>query len=303
MYRAGQKEFTILKALAAADPDNKRHCIRMLSNFEYKNHLCLVLEPMHMNLREVIKKYGKEVGITISAVRVYAKQLFIALRHIKTCRIMHADIKPDNIVVNERKTVLKIVDFGSASSIEENEITPYLVSRFYRAPEIILGLPYDYAIDMWAIGCCLWELFTGKILFPGRTNNEMLKLFMELKGGFPKKVLKKSAFASQHFDDNGLFKQAERDKTSGQNYVRIINLSKPSRDLKNELLQAAGPITEDEKKLVLLLKDLLEQCLALNPVQRIKPEDALKHPFLKPQQPPAPTTTATPPVPQPTPAS
>ena len=83
-----------------------------------------------------------------------------------------------------------------------SDITPYLVSRFYRAPEVILGLPYDYAMDMWSVGCVLFELFTGKIAFPGKSNNEMLKLMMDLKGPFPKKMLKRGAFVDKHFADD-----------------------------------------------------------------------------------------------------
>lgn len=89
-----------------------------------------------MNLREVLKKYGKNVGLHITAVRSYVKQLFRALRLLKKCQILHADIKPDNILVNESKLVLKLCDFGSASYASDCEITEYLVSRFYRAPEI-----------------------------------------------------------------------------------------------------------------------------------------------------------------------
>ena len=85
---------------------------------------------------------------------------------------------------------MKLCDFGSAffETDSDNNPTPYLVSRFYRAPEIILALPYDRNIDLWSIGVCLYELFTGHVMFPGRTNNEMLKLMMEIKGKFPNKV-------------------------------------------------------------------------------------------------------------------
>lgn len=55
----------------------------------------------------------------------------------------------------------------------------------------VLGLPYDHPLDMWSVGCCLYELYTGKVLFPGPTNNDMLRLHMELKGSFPKKMLRK----------------------------------------------------------------------------------------------------------------
>lgn len=165
-----------------------------------------------MNLREVLKKYGKNVGLHIKAVRSYTQQLFLALKLLKKTGILHADIKPDNILVNENNLVLKLCDFGSASHISDNEITPYLVSRFYRAPEIILGMQYDYCIDMWSTGCTIYELYTGKILFSGKSNNQMLKFFMDLKGKFPNKVVRKGQFKDQHFDANCNFLYQEIDK-------------------------------------------------------------------------------------------
>lgn len=120
------------------------------------------------SLRGVLKKYGKahgkEVGLNINAVQAYSRQLLLALRHMKLCDILHADLKPDNILVSDKLNYVKIADFGSASFSRDNAITPYLVARFYRAPEIILGLPYDFAIDMWSLGVTLYELFTGKVL-------------------------------------------------------------------------------------------------------------------------------------------
>ncbi len=133
-----------LRKLNEADPDDKFHCLRLLSSFNHKQHLCLVFEPLHMNLREVIKKYGKNVGLHITAVRSYARQLFRALRLLRKCQIIHADIKPDNILVNESKLVLKLCDFGSASYADECDIAEYLVSRFYRAPEISKFTKYSF---------------------------------------------------------------------------------------------------------------------------------------------------------------
>lgn len=89
-----------------------------------------------MNLRDVIKRFGKDVGINLKAVRAYAHQIFLALNLFSKLHIMHADIKPDNILVNESKSLLKVCDLGSAADTSEADITPYLVSRFYRAPEI-----------------------------------------------------------------------------------------------------------------------------------------------------------------------
>lgn len=74
--------------------------------------------------------------LLLQAVRSYSQQLLLALKLMKRCSLIHADIKPDNILVSENKLVLKLCDFGSAMHEGENESTPYLVSRFYRAPEI-----------------------------------------------------------------------------------------------------------------------------------------------------------------------
>jgi len=247
MYKAGQKEATILRKLNEADPHDKRHMIRLLRQFDHRNHLCLVFESLSMNLREVVAKYGKDVGLNIRAVRVYAQHLFAALSLMRKCNILHADIKPDNVLVtgfdvthvlvveppkqvNAQKSSVKLADLGSASFSHENEITPYLVSRFYRAPEIgilcsrlrrlnfewhaatVLGLPYDYAMDTWSVACTLYELYTGKILFPGRRNNEMLRFFQEVKGKFPNKMIRKGTFSGQHFDENYNFRSIELDK-------------------------------------------------------------------------------------------
>ncbi|EXB94180.1 Serine/threonine-protein kinase PRP4-like protein [Morus notabilis] len=99
MYKAGMTELVILKKLVGQDPENKRHCVRFLSSFKYRNHLCLVFESLHMNLREVLKKFGRNIGLKLTAVRAYAKQLFIALKHLKNCGVLHCDIKPDNMLV------------------------------------------------------------------------------------------------------------------------------------------------------------------------------------------------------------
>jgi serine/threonine-protein kinase PRP4 len=82
------------------DPENRRHTIRLLGFFEHRNHLCFVFEPMAMNLRDVLKKFGKNVGISLDAVRAYSKQLFYSLQLMLKCDVIHADLKPDNILVS-----------------------------------------------------------------------------------------------------------------------------------------------------------------------------------------------------------
>lgn len=277
MLKSGQQELSILKKLDGADPENRRHCVRFLSSFDYRKHLCLVFESMHMNLREVLKKFGRNIGLNLGAVRAYAKQLFIALKHLRNCGVLHCDIKPDNMLVNEAKNVLKLCDFGSAMFAGENEITPYLVSRFYRAPEIILGLPYDHPLDMWSVGCCLYEFFTGKVLFPGPTNNDMLRLHMELKGPFPKKMLKKAGFVSKHFDQDYNFCAVEEDPVTKASIKRVLVNVKP----KDITSLVTGQGTSDENvKMLANFKDLLDKIFMLDPEKRLTVSQALSHPFI-----------------------
>ncbi|KAM9500967.1 serine/threonine-protein kinase PRP4 homolog isoform 1-T1 [Clarias gariepinus] len=280
MQKTGLKELEFLKKLNDADPDDKFHCVRLFRHFYHKQHLCLVFEPLSMNLREVLKKYGKDVGLHIKAVRSYSQQLFLALKLLKRCNILHADIKPDNILVNESKTILKLCDFGSASHIAENDITPYLVSRFYRAPEIIIGKPYDYGIDMWSVGCTLYELYTGKILFPGKTNNHMLKLAMDLKGKMPNKMIRKGLFKDQHFDQNLNFLYTEVDKVTEREKVTVMSSINATKDLLNDMI-GRQRLPEDQRKKVVQLKDLMDQILVLDPAKRISINQALQHPYIQ----------------------
>ncbi|XP_044257638.1 serine/threonine-protein kinase PRP4 homolog isoform X2 [Tribolium madens] len=280
MHKTGLKELEILKKLNDADPEDKLHCLRLIRHFFHKQHLCMVFEPLAMNLREVLKKYGKDVGLHIKAVRSYTQQLLLALKLLKKTGILHADIKPDNILVNESKLVLKLCDFGSASYINDNEITPYLVSRFYRSPEIILGIPYDYGIDMWSAACTIYELYTGRILFSGKSNNQMLKFFMDVKGKFPNKVIRKGAFRDQHFDSNCNFLYHEIDRVTEREKVVVMSVVKVTRDLQAELV-AGQALPPDQLRKVTQLKDMLEKALTIDPAKRISLNNALTHPFIQ----------------------
>lgn len=104
-------------------------------------------------------------------IRRFAIQILQALKYQKDNFVVHCDLKPENILLKQpNKSGIKIIDYGS-SCFQNERIYTYIQSRFYRAPEIILGIPYSTAIDMWSFGCILAELYTGFPLFPGE--NEM----------------------------------------------------------------------------------------------------------------------------------
>ncbi|CAH2235017.1 serine/threonine-protein kinase PRP4 homolog [Pararge aegeria] len=280
MYKTGLKEIKILKDVNDADPENKYHCVKLLTHFMHKGHLCLVFEAMHMDLRCVLKKYGKNHGLNVKALNSYSRQLLLAIRLLKKVGIVHADIKPDNILVNEKKNILKLCDFGSAMKLNENEPTPYLVSRFYRAPEIILGIPYQHGVDVWSAACTIYEMATGRILFTGSSNNRMLKCFMDLKGKIPSRILKKGKFKDQHFNYNNNFLLHKIDEFTGREKVVEVTNITVSRDIGKDLKKSFKNANITEKRIT-DLKDLLDKMLVLDGNQRLSSTDCLKHPFIQ----------------------
>jgi len=282
MHKTGLKELEYLKKLNEVDREDKYHCLRLYRHFQHKCHLCLVCESLNMNLRELLKRYGNGIGLNIKAVQSYSQQLFLSLRLLKKCNLLHADIKPDNILVNETKSVLKLCDFGSASHVADQEITPYLVSRFYRAPEIILGMKYGHEIDMWSVACTIFELYTGRILFQGKSNNQMLKLMMDMKGKIPHRVLKKGTLKDYHFDQNLNFLLTEVDRVTEREKVTVLPTIQPTVDLRKEILngQMISRMSEEQLRKINQLIDLLDKCLAMDPTKRLSVNQAISHPFI-----------------------
>jgi len=263
-----------------------------LPPLEYRNHTTLLFEHMPYNLRETLSKFGKNVGINLTAVRSYSKQLFRALAHLAKHAVVHADIKPDNILVSADFSTVKLCDFGSAffETDSDNVPTPYLVSRFYRAPEIILGLDYNRAVDLWSIGVTLVELFTGSVLFPGRTNNDMLKRFVDTMGSFSNKILRRHCASygkmglQAHFEavpgGSYSFRKQELDKVTGRPVVKVIPKMEvnPNKQLSRLLLKSRSG--SDDRTDVLRFADLLSKCLSLDPARRLGVREAWDHEFL-----------------------
>lgn len=112
-----------------------------------------------------------------------------SLMFLREHSIIHCDLKPENILLKQpNKSGIKLIDFGS-SCFSDEKIYTYIQSRFYRAPEIMLAIPYTTSIDMWSLGCILAELATGFPIFPGESEPEQMALIIELIGMPPEDVL------------------------------------------------------------------------------------------------------------------
>lgn len=104
LRKGGFTEIAILQKLNDADPESRKHIVKFERYFEHKGHLCLAFENLSLNLREVLRKFGNNIGINLGATRAYAHQIFVALAHLRKCSIIHADLKPDNILVSKPLT-------------------------------------------------------------------------------------------------------------------------------------------------------------------------------------------------------
>jgi len=227
------------------------------------------MEYFDVNLRDTYSKPSK-FPMSVQILQSYARELLKSLYFIKKLGMIHADIKPDNILLTKEAKRIKLCDFGSAMYLSEAGITEYVQSRYYRAPEIILGCQFDYQIDMWSLGCTLFEAYTsGKILFPGVSNYDMLRLMLKLKSSkFPKWMTKDGQFSKKHFDENGQLIGCKVDP----------GLLRPGID---DLMVAIKAVNSKiEPMTLVLLKDFLQKCLTIDPKERMCVEDALGHPFI-----------------------
>ncbi|NXT87300.1 MK09 kinase, partial [Anhinga rufa] len=122
----------------------------------------LVMELMDANLCQVI-----HMELDHERMSYLLYQMLCGIKHLHSAGIIHRDLKPSNIVVKSDCT-LKILDFGLARTACTNfMMTPYVVTRYYRAPEVILGMGYKENVDIWSVGCIMGELVKGCVIFQG----------------------------------------------------------------------------------------------------------------------------------------
>lgn len=161
-------------------------------HFHFRGHMCIITEVLSLNLYSLLE-ITKFKGFSINLLKKFSYQILKGLQFIHNNKIIHCDIKPENIMIkfpnnfdpnsiNEcNDFTIKIIDFGS--SCFNNEISySYIQSRFYRAPEVIIGAKYNSMIDLWSFGCVIAELYTGIPLFPGKNELEQIGLISEVFG-------------------------------------------------------------------------------------------------------------------------
>jgi dual specificity tyrosine-phosphorylation-regulated kinase 2/3/4 len=181
------------------DPRGKSNIVQLKHAFFFRGHACLVFELLHINLYELSRQL-KFNGLSMDMIRRVTIQVLQGLLFLKRQGIIHCDLKPENILLKqEGKSGVKIIDLGSGC-FQPEQIYTYIQSRFYRAPEIILGIAYTPAIDIWSMGCILAELFLGYPLFPGESEQEQMLMFIEVLGVPPDSLIQQGSRSHKFFE-------------------------------------------------------------------------------------------------------
>ena len=265
------------------------HIVQLADYFSHCRHLCLVFELLHMNLYELLKQNNFR-GLSTSLLRLFLGQLLQALQALRHSGIIHCDIKPENVLlVSLHSGQVKLIDFGSACA-DGRTVYSYIQSRFYRAPEVVLGCAYGPAIDMWSLGAVAAELFLGLPLFPGASEFNLLQRITDALGPLPDSLLaagKNTAkfFKQTHAAGWQMMSPAEHEAVTGKppslgkryfagtTLADIIN-GAPMRKGLAEAEQA----TERASRAALL--DWLLGVMAPDPQARWTPAQAALHPFI-----------------------
>jgi hypothetical protein len=263
-------EIKLLRYINAQGDADANHILRIREYFYHKEHLFIVTELLKDNLYEFgkyLSDHGYEPFFTLPRIQRIAIQTLKALAFIHTRGLIHCDLKPENILIKSySKCEVKVIDFGSSCYFTDR-LSVYIQSRSYRAPEVVLGLPYNPKIDIWSLGCILAELLTGKVLFANDSVQTMLARIQSLFGPFPPHMLERGRDVHKYFRANRKGSLFEREESNGGN---VLILSAQTTNLHYHL----G--CRDEGFL-----EFVSALLAVDPDQRPTAEQALKHPWLQ----------------------
>lgn len=215
----------------------------------------LVQENMDTDLYRVLRMQP----LSYDHAQYFTYQILRGLKPIHAAGVLHRDIKPSNLLVNANCD-LKICDFGLARSIgagppqaNEHLLTEYVATRWYRAPEIMLSSrTYTKAVDIWSVGCTVFEMLTGLPLFPGRDYHHQLALILDVLGTPSLDTLRPLC------------------GKRAMNYVQSL----PARTPK--------PWSMILPKVPWEAIDFLQRTVTINPAERMTVEECLEHPFVRP---------------------
>ncbi|XP_074592793.1 uncharacterized protein LOC141848641 isoform X2 [Curcuma longa] len=259
-------EIKLLKFVNKHDPADKYHILRLYDYFYYREHLLIVCELLKANLYEFHKfnrESGGEVYFTMPRLQSITIQCLEALQFLHGLGLIHCDLKPENILVKSySRCEVKVIDLGS-SCFETDHLCSYVQSRSYRAPEVILGLPYDKKIDIWSLGCILAELCTGNVLFQNDSPATLLARIIGIISPIDQEMLAKGHDTYKYFTKNHMLYERNQDTN------KLEYLIPKKTSLRHRL-----PMGDQG------FIDFIAYLLEVNPKKRPSALDALNHPWL-----------------------
>ncbi|XP_039128119.1 serine/threonine-protein kinase AFC1-like isoform X2 [Dioscorea cayenensis subsp. rotundata] len=291
-YReAAMIEIDVLQKLARHDIGGKR-CVQIRNWFDYRNHICIVFEKLGPSLYDFLRKNSYR-SFPIDLVRDLGRQLLESVAFMHNLRLIHTDLKPENILLVSSECIkipdyrflsrpakdgsifknlpkcsaIKLIDFGSTTF--EHQDHSYVVStRHYRAPEIILGLGWNYPCDMWSIGCILVELCSGEALFQTHENLEHLAMMERVLGPLPHHMVSRADRHAEKYFRRGMRLDWPGGATSRESMRAVWKLPRLQNLVMQHVDHSAGELI-----------DLLQGLLRYDPAERLKAHEALQHPF------------------------
>ncbi|XP_024433222.2 homeodomain-interacting protein kinase 4 [Desmodus rotundus] len=299
-----KNELKLLHCMRGLDPE-EAHVIRFLEFFHDALKFYLVFELLEQNLFE-FQKENNFAPLPARHIRTVTLQVLRALARLKELAIIHADLKPENIMLVDQARCpfrVKVIDFGSASIFSEVRYVkePYIQSRFYRAPEILLGLPFCEKVDVWSLGCVMAELHLGWPLYPGNNEYDQVRYICETQG-LPKPHLLHAARKAHHFFKRNPHPDATNpwQLKSSADYLaetKVHPLERRKYMLKSldqiETVNgggAAGRLTFPDREALAehadlkSMVELIKRMLTWESHERISPSAALRHHFVSMQQ-------------------
>ena len=287
-------EIKVLELLRRTGQCDENCVVEMKTFFYHREHLVIVTELLRQNLYEFGKfiiENDEPAYFTLPRLSSITRQSLIALNFTHKLGLVHSDVKPENILLSSySKAKVKLIDFGSACYLTDRQ-SSYIQSRSYRAPEVILGLPYDGKIDIWSLGCVIAEMFTGHVTFQNDSVVSMLSRIEAICGAFPRHLIANGRQSGEFFTPIGLlYEKADVDdddshSTESSSEEDRFNVFQPKRTtlaarlgFDANLMERERNTQEEEQQAMFV--DFLRSMLTIDPDLRPTAEEALQHPWI-----------------------
>ncbi|XP_061902518.1 homeodomain-interacting protein kinase 2-like [Entelurus aequoreus] len=274
--------------------NSKPHLVQWNSTFSDMGYICLEFEYLDKSLFDFMKERNFK-PLQVKEIRPIVHQLARALEHLKAACMIHADLKLENIMfINHQQQPyrVKVIDFGLTHEISDARQGSYIQSRPYRSPEILVGAPYNEAIDMWSVGCVTAFLYTGTLIFPGKNDYEMIRFITETQGPFPDSLLasgKKTGHFFHRENETNLWSIKTTEKYQQETGIVVKTVRKlklSSLDHLLQLQQFQWCFTKHPSDQVVysadkqMFVDMLKGMFQLDASQRMTPLQVLDHHFI-----------------------